>query len=148
MNEYPVWWDKTVTIYNKYINPITKSVVWIRHVVDGCYWNSGGTILNFNGTQILSNDVVCRIREDDRYLPRGQWKDLPNDLMSGYFTLGQSDILILGEVDDIIDESASGHRSNDLIAKYKNTQDCIVVKRFSDNTGAGLVMPHYRVVGD
>ena len=118
MNKYPEWWDSTITLYNKYTDPLTNNVRYFRHVID------------------------------DRYKKRMEWEQLPNDEMGSYFTLGKDDILILGAVDDVIDENASKHRANDLTAKYKNTLDCIVLKRFSDNTGAGRVMPHYYITGE
>ena len=34
MNNYPSWWDTTVTIYNRYEDPQTNLVSWHRHVVE------------------------------------------------------------------------------------------------------------------
>ena len=148
MSEYPAWWDATITVYNKYTNPLTKAVTWFRHVLSGCFWDNTGNRLIAENAQIQSNDVVCRIPQSDIYKPRGEWESLPNDIMSNYFTLGKADILIRGEIDDVIDETVKGHRATDLIAKYKDKQDCIVLKRFSDNTGTSRVMPHYYVTGE
>lgn len=148
MNKYPEWWDSTITLYNKYTDPLTNNVRYFRHVIDGCFWDNTQDINISDKAQISSNEVICRIRKDDRYKKRMEWEQLPNDEMGSYFTLGKDDILILGAVDDVIDENASKHRANDLIAKYKNTLDCIRVKRFSDNTGAGRVMPHYYLTGE
>lgn len=148
MNDYPAWWDTTVTVYNKYTDPLTNAIRWYRHVIDGCFWKNVQDITLSDTAQILSNNVICRIRKDDKYLPRGKWKDMPNDLMGAYFTLGKADIIVQGEVDDVIDETVKGHRATDLIAKYKDTQDCIAVKTFSDNSGKARNMPHYYVTGE
>lgn len=148
MNDYPVWWDTTITIYNKYVDDLTKIVTWYRHVISGCFWDNTGSQVTVGSVQLQSNDVICRIREDNLYKTKGVWKALPNDQLGNFFTLGQGDILIKGEVDDIVDENTRGHRATDLIAKYKDTNDCIVVSRYSDNTGAGRCMPHYYAVGE
>ena len=146
MNDYPVWWDTTVTIYNKYVNPLTKVASWFRHVVDGCFLSNTTNITITDGVQVQSNDVVCRIRQNDLYKPKREWESLPNDKMGDYFTIGKDDILIKGAVNDVLDETLKGHRGNDLISKYK--EDCIVVKKCSDNTGAGRCLPHYFVTGE
>lgn len=148
MNNYPVWWETTVTIYNKYVDAQTKVVSWYRHVLDGCFWDNTGTQVTVGSVQIQANDVICRIPENELYKRKAEWQALPNDIIGNYFTVGQGDILIRGEVDDIVDEDTRGHRATDLIAKYKDTQDCIVIKRYSDNTGAGRCMPHYYAVGE
>ena len=148
MNNYPVWWDTTITLYNKYTDPQTHLIRWYRHVISGCFWDNTVSQAVTDTAQILTNDVICRIRQDIKYKPRHEWINLPNDEMGNYFTIGKDDILLNGEVNDEIDENASGHRANDLISKYKSALDCIVVKRFSDNTGAGRCLPHYHVIGE
>lgn len=148
MNDYPAWWDKTITLYNKYTDPLTKVVSWFRRVISDCFWDNTATMIIEGSVKVLSNDVICRVPESPYYKPKGEWKDLPNDRLSNYFTIGQGDIVVLGEVDDIVDEDIRGHRSNDLVAKYKDTQDCIVIKRYSDNTGDGRCMPHYHIIGE
>lgn len=148
MSNYPIWWETTVTLYNKYTDPLTHVVTWFRHVLEGCFWDNTGNMVTVGTVQIQSNDVVCRIPESELYKSKLQWQNLPNDMLGDFFTLGQGDILVRGSVDDIVDEDSKGHRANDLIAKYKDTQDCIVVKRFSDNTGAGRCMPHYYAAGE
>lgn len=148
MNDYPAWWDTTVTVFNKYIDPLTNVVTWFSHVINGCFWKNVQNITLSNTAQIQSNDVICRIRKDGRYLPRGKWKDIPNDLRGNYFTFGKADIVVRGEVNDVIDETVKGHRATDLIAKYADSQDCIVIKTFSDNAGKARRMPHYYVTGE
>lgn len=147
-NNYPIWWDTTVTLYNKYTDPLTHVVSWFRHVLAGCFWDNTGSVVTVGNVQLQSNDVICRIPESKLYKPKKQWQELPNDALGNYFTISAGDILVKGEVDDIIDETARNHRATDLIAKYKDTQDCIVIKRSSDNTGAGRCMPHYYAVGE
>ena len=38
MNVYPIWWDTTVTIYNKIQDPQTRVVSWQRTVIPNGFW--------------------------------------------------------------------------------------------------------------
>ena len=144
---YPIWWDETVTLYNKYTDPLTNIVRWYRTVITDCFWKNSNNRITVGEVELQSNDVVCRIPQDDKYKSKAEWIKLPNDSMGNFFTLGKGDLLIQGEIDDIIDEQQKGHRSTDLISKYKELQGCIYVKQFSDNTGIGRVNPHYFISG-
>ena len=96
-----------------------------------------------------SNKTICRIRKDARFLPAFEYKDIPNDQKSGYFTLAKSDIIVKGEVDDVIDEYANGSRSTDLVKKYKNLQGCIEIDHVSINSDGGRagMSEHYLAEG-
>ena len=144
---YPIWWDETVTLYNKYTDPITKIVTWYKTVLTDCFWKNSNNRITVGEVELQSNDIVCRIPQDENYKPKKDWIELPNDEMGGYFTLGKGDILIQGEVDDIINEQQKGHRSTDIISKYKELQGCIYIKNWSENTGKGRVNPHYFITG-
>ena len=146
-NAYPEWWCETVTLYNKHIDKLTSIVTWYRTVLHNCFWANTDNRLTVGDVELKANDVICRIPENEKYLPKKKWIELSNDTMGEYFTLGTGDILIQGEVDDIIDEYRKGYRSTDLISKYKNFQGCININRWSDNTGVGRVNPHYLVSG-
>ena len=34
---YPVWWETTITVYNKFIDEQTQLVHWYRNVVTDCF---------------------------------------------------------------------------------------------------------------
>lgn len=144
---YPIWWNTTVTIYNKFQDPQTQLIRWYKTVVTDTFWKYIGNKVTVNKTTIETDDSICRIREDARYLPKFRWVQVPNDSMNDYFTLGKGDIIVKGAVDDEISEYESGHRATDLIAKYKELQGCITIKEIADNTGAGRCNPHYFVKG-
>lgn len=146
-NIYPEWWDTTVTIYNKYTDPQTKVVRWYRTVVTGTFWKYVGDKVKIGNTVLETNSIICRIRKDDRFLEKFQWLQVPNDQMSNYFTLAKDDFIVKGEVDDEIDEGQSGHRSNDILAKYKALQGCMVIEHLTINVGAGRCNEHYLVRG-
>ena len=144
---YPVWWDSTVTIYNKYVDKQTDITTWYRTVVTDCFWKNVSDKLTIGQTVLETNNIICRIPKDERYLPKDKWILVPSDSKSSYFTLGVGDIIINGEVTDDINEYLSGHRSTDVIAKYKELQGCMEVTVASDNTGIGRCEEHYYAKG-
>ena len=146
------YWDSTVTIYNKYVDPTTQKVTWYRCVAENCFWKDvnetyyvGTRGISTTGVKLETKEVVCRIPEDDRYFDRGAWNAL--DDKTDTFTLSQGDIIVLGEVEDVIDDYTSGQRSTDLITKYKALQSCLEVDTFVNNVRNGIGLRHYRVVG-
>lgn len=152
MNKYPAWWDKTLTIYNKLINPETQEVSWYRTVVENCFWKYENNMYRIgssytNSVILEAKNVICRIPKDDRFLDKREWKELSERERSEHFTLGNEDIIVLGEVNDVIDEYTKGSRSNDLIAKYKELQGCIKIDTYVINVGTGMGIEHYRVNG-
>lgn len=147
MNNYPSWWNTTITIYNKYTDPQTQLVKWYRHKVDGVFWKYSGNKVVVGSTVLETKDIICRIRKDDSFKEKHEWINIPNDEMSQYFTLAQGDIIVKGEVDDEINEYTSGTRSTDLKKKYKNLQGCLEIQEWANNTGGGRGNEHYYVKG-
>jgi hypothetical protein len=146
-NAYPVWWETTVTIFNKFQDPQTQVVRWYKTVVQGAFWKDVGEKVNIGRIVLETNDIICRIRKDQRFLEKYEWLQQPNDTMADYFTLGKDDILIKGEVNDTIDEYTSGKRSTDIVEKYKKLQGCLTIQEVANNTGAGKCNEHYLVKG-
>ena len=147
MNNYPSWWDTTITIYNRYEDKQTNLVTWFRHKVDGAFWKYTGDKVVINNTVLETKNIICRIRKDDAFLEKHEWIAIPNDQMSNYFTLSQGDIIVKGEVADEINEYVSGKRSTDLKKKYKDLQGCLEIQEWSNNTGGGRGNEHYFVKG-
>jgi len=146
-NIYAPWWDATITIYNRYEDPVTNIVMWFKHTVTNCFWKYTGDKVTVGETVLETNNIICRIPKNDIFLEKYLWLDLPNDEMANYFTLGQGDIIVKGEVTDNIDEYTAGYRSSDFIAKYKGLQGCMEVEEVAINTGFGRGSEHYYVKG-
>lgn len=144
---YPQWWDTTITIYNRYEDKMTQVVTWFKHTVENCFWKYTGNTVNIGQTILATKDIICRIPEQEDFLERYQWEQLPNDEMSDYFTISPEDIIVKGNVDDVIDEYTKGHRSTDLLEKYKRLQGCMQVEEVALNVGGGRNEPHYYVKG-
>ena len=146
-NIYPVWWDTTITIYNRYEDSNTQLIRWYRHTVPKCFWKNVGEKVTIGDTVLDTNQIICRIPKNPIFLERYQWVALANDEKENYFTLGRGDILVRGEVDDVIDENTSGRRSTDFLSKYKDLQGCMEIEETAINTGAGRCSEHYLVRG-
>lgn len=144
---YPLWWETTITVFNKFEDAQTHVVRWYKTIVTDCFWQLSGNQVLVGAVELNSKSVLCRIPEDSRFLERYAWEQIPNDQMANYFTLGQGDIIVRGEVDDVIDEYVAGRRSSDLLAKYTRLQGCMQVDTITINIGAGRNNPHYLVRG-
>lgn len=153
MSNFPFpWWDKTITIYNKFVDPTTQRVTWYRNVIKNCFWKQVNDLYNMGrygmstvGIQLEVKEIVCRIPQDSRYVNKRTWKELEN--RDDYFTLANGDIIILGEVEDEINEYTIGQRSTDVLAKYKEVDEGLEIYTYVDNVRTGVTLPHYRVVG-
>lgn len=140
---YPIWWETTVTVYNKYEDTQTHLIRWYRTVITDCFWKYTGDKVSIGNVVLDTKSVTCRIPQDTRFLERYQWVEVPNDQKGTYFTLGQGDIIVKGEVTEEIDEYTSGRRSSDFVAKYKNLQGCMEIEEYAISVGAGRNNPHY-----
>lgn len=148
------WWDKTITIYNKLIDPTTQKVSWYRNTVENCFWKyinntyvTGNSGMSTTGVLVEVKNVICRIPKDDRYVDKRTWKDLSESQRAECFTLGNGDIIVLGEVNDEIDEYTAGKRSTDLLKKYKEFNECFEIDGYTVNVNTGVGLEHYKVSG-
>lgn len=145
---YPVWWEDTITVYNKYTDPQTQVVSWHRKVLHNCFWKYEHSKVMVGETLLESNHTICRIPQNKQFLERYEWEQQFNDELDKFFTLSQGDIIAKGEVDEEIDEYSKGHRSTDFIAKYKALRGCIEIDTVSINTKTGTNNKHYYISGN
>lgn len=148
MNNYPEWWNSTITIFNKFTDKTTQIVRWFKTVLNGCFWQNKSAYLKIDKTVVETNTTVCRIPENENFKEKEAWINIPNDNMNSFFTLATGDFIVNGEASDVIDEYTAGHRSTDVIKKYKDLGRCIVIKNISINVGGGRNNPHYHVTGE
>lgn len=142
MNNYPEWWNETITVYNKHIDPITDMVTWYRTVIPDCFWKEAGIKVVVGSTVIDTNSVICRIRVNENFISAGEWGKTTPKQRSEHFTLQPGDIIVKGEVEDTIDEYTSGQRATDLLEKYVN---CLTIDTATVNVGGGRGDEHYLV---
>lgn len=148
MNNYPVWWEQDLTVYNRYEDPTTHVITWYRHNLSNCFWNYDKNIVRVEDIVLETNRTICRIPKNAKFKEQYEWVNLSNDTMSSYWTLGIGDIIVKGNVTDDIDEYTPNHRSSDLITKYRKLQGCMQIEVVAINTGAGRCNEHYYVSGN
>lgn len=139
---YPAWWNKTVTLYNRFEDG-EGVVKWYRTVLPGCFVKTVPALIISGNTGTEKPQATVRIRKSENYVPSAEWLNDESKRNFG-FTVQNEDIIVIGNVSDDIDEYESGKRSDDFINKYKSA-GCITVKLFSVNDFGATA--HYKVVG-
>ena len=86
MNNYPIWWDTTITIYNKFEDNQTSLIKWYRQVIPNCFWKAEGNKITIGNTTLETDNTICRIPENEKFLDKYLWITKPNDLMGNFFT--------------------------------------------------------------
>ena len=122
---YPAWWDQTITLYHRITAP-AATVSWNRILLNRCFWKETSAQSQKELTAYNQRYVIVRI----------PLRDIPINI---------GDILIIGVVDDEIDEYTSGMRSADLLAKYQGRSAKVQTVAINNQTGIGY--PHIRIGG-
>lgn len=148
MNTYPSWWDDTVTLYNKYMDPTTKKVTWYRHVLNNCFYRHIIEKVTVGKTTLDSNVSICRIRVSDKFVDKKSWMKLSDDERAEAFTLSGGDIIVADETDFDLDEYTNGHRSSDLIKENRDWPGCFTIETVNINIGGGRGNEHFYVRGN
>lgn len=152
-NYYPAWWESTITVYNKYIDPITRAVSWYPTTLRNCFWAYASLVsasmylkLSYLGIREATNTVICRVPKNEKFLEPGEWKESQNK--GDFFTFSQGDIIVRGEVTETINEYVDGSRSTDFIKKHKDLGNCIQINQLQVNVGTGRCLEHYYITGE
>ena len=139
---YPAWWNKTVTIYNRF-EDTDGFVTWYRTVLPGCFVKTVPVFAVSGDTSTEKPQTTVKIRKSEAYMPSAEWIKDEHERDSG-FTIQNGDIIVMGNISDDIDEYESGKRSIDFICRHKMI-GCITVNLFSINDFGELA--HYKAVG-
>ncbi len=143
MNKLPTWWNAEITIFNKY-EDTDGIITWYKTSINNCFWKNTFTKAKVNQVEIDTDTVTCRIPSTCKFIDKISWNEL--DDKSSKFTLASGDIIILGKVDDVINEYEKGKRSSDLVSKY-SPKGCMIISNVSIDTWSGSSLSHYYVVG-
>lgn len=110
--------DKKVTIYNDILSDGVNNRRFDRFVIEQCNIQKGA-LQNADGTiEKVVNAQTVTTRDIEHYKPPLEYKYLPADEKEKYFTVQVNDIVILGEVYDVV---TSRRELDDLLTeKYKN----------------------------
>lgn len=135
---------ENITIYNSYIDKITRFKAYIPTKISGVSWygsleaavTADGLIGADKYTIRIPTDA--QIESSKKYLSPKAYAAQPNDQKSKYWTIGEGDCIVKGFVDDI----GSDAKPDKLEEKYDNVVTVISVtdNRRVDNA------PHWRVV--
>ena len=68
MNNYPSWWNTTVTLFNKYEDPTSQLITWYKTVIDGCFWSNIQDRVKIGKTVLETDSIICRIRKTGNHL--------------------------------------------------------------------------------
>ena len=146
MSNFPDWWDKSVTVYNKYTDKTTQVVTWYRFVIDGgCFWKELGGKTVVGNVAVDTKSIIVRIPQSSKYVAPLDWWGADNK--GEIFTLKPDDILVLGVCEDVIDEYTRGRRSTDFLTKYKQFGGILEIKQVAIDTMNGMLFKHYVVKG-
>jgi len=146
--DYPRWWDKTVTLFMKYVDPDTNEVAWTRKVINNCFFKETKTRKASGNTFVETTQSILRIPENSLYRDPSTWYAMPEVERQAYFTLKNGDVVVAAEVTDIPDEYTTGNRMSDCLEKYKKLYPCFEIDVISINIGIGRAQPHYYVGGN
>lgn len=140
-----MFWNKTITLYNKYEDEQTGVIRWYRHVIDRCFVKTTNNKVTVGDVQLQTKENIVRISEQSNYKPPFEWRNLPNDQKSEFITLQNGDLIFFGEISEEIDELMPGKRSNDIVKKY-NAVGSMVINAININDF--LPGAHYFVRGE
>lgn len=140
-----MFWDKTITLYNKYEDTQKGIIKWYRHKLERCFYKVTNNMVNVGSIQMQTDDNVIRIPEQKNYLAPHKWVELPDDEIFGFMTLQTGDLIFLGDISEDIDEYTTGKRSSDFIEKYKSLGSVFVK---SVNINDFMLGAHYFVRGE
>ena len=142
MNNYPIWWDTTVTLFNRYESE-QGEISWYKTVLTGCFWKYVTDYTRVSNATQMTKVLLCRVRKNSNFLESYEWRESKDK--DTYFTFNEGDILVKGEVTDTIDEYTKGQRSSDLLNRYR--ERCAEITESAINVGEGRVNEHYVVRG-
>lgn len=133
------FWDKTITIFTKYIDEVTKAVRWYRYVVRGCFFGRVSAARFASPALYRESENVVRIPSAADFVCYPVWCTLPDEEKAYHMTIApEKSLVFLGEVEGEITDG----RGTALRGEYP---DSFSVKSFRDNTAFAL--SHYFVGG-
>lgn len=139
-----MFWNKTITLYNRFEDAQTGIIKWYRHRLENCFYKSTYNTSNTGTEQIRSEDMIIRIPEQGNYLAKYKWIELSDSERCRYMTLQSGDLIVLGDITDSIDEYTAGKRSSDLFKKH-SAHGAILIRHININDF--LPGAHYLVKG-
>jgi hypothetical protein len=139
------YWNKTITVFNKFEDKFSGNTFWHKHVLTNCFYKRTNQSVTVGNVKLQSDENIVRIPYQTNFKQAYEWQNLPTDTQSNYLTLQTGDLIFYDEIADTIDENTSGMRSNDIIKKYKSL-GVMTIKAVNINDD--LPNKHYLVRGE
>lgn len=86
-----------ITIYNSYLDPVTKLNKYHRTVIEGVNWNSTRNSTISNGSVTVAFNTTIVLDKLPNYLTPLEFNKLADK--TGYFTFNTSDRIVQGAID-------------------------------------------------
>lgn len=129
--------NSSMTIYNKYFNPITRADSWQRHVIYEVFWDSTSGITQYKG--LIPNDkVTIYIPFNSNYMNFFIDPKTFQINHTGYWTIQNGDIIVKGIINDEIT------KQSELESEYPNVFN---VSSITINNYGSPNMRHIEVIG-
>lgn len=126
----------TITLYNHYVDTLTRADKWNRTVLDRCMWRPTTTKSVIDGRIQVDDSISLTILKRDSYIAPKEYAKLPNDQKPNYFTLDSDsnlDVVVLGNVENDITETYT-------FADLRKDHDVYIISAVADNT----LVPHLK----
>jgi len=128
-----------ITIYNKYIDPITRAEKYQRTQINNVNWQ-GAKAVFVAGTGMVRSDtatIYIPMARGLKYVQPITWQALTTK--TGYWTLQNGDVIVRGLV---ADEIQAGFAMTNLRAKYN---DVVTVTNIDTSDQGSPNMQHWTV---
>ena len=122
-------WNETITIYNRYQTLVSGKTTtkWNRTVLSDCFFGHQKNQTVDGLTIVSSNTFIVRIPANSAYLSPEAYYAL--DTKTGKFTINKGDIIVRGNVPDVLADNDSGSA---LLTKYFGR--AFIINRAVDNS--------------
>lgn len=98
-------WENKVTIFNDIPATTVENRHFDRFVIDFCNIQ-GGRVSKADGTiENIVNAITVWTKDVAKYKDPREYAKLPIDIRDDYFTVQIGDFVVLGEVDDVVENS-------------------------------------------
>ena len=134
--------NETITVWNRWRNPVTQKHEWFRCIVPNCSWETEIVAQPTTTGAVMANTYNILVSEHQDYRPPTEWEALPDK--STAFTFRPSDIVALGKVTREITgiEPETEARLKDALAP-----NVFTIKVVADRTQGYKLGRHYEVSG-
>jgi hypothetical protein len=131
--------NTSITIYNKYVDPTTRTEQWKRTVINNVVWVATQAISQSKDGQMMDNSVNVLMQQSAavNYVDTLTWQALVTKGV--YWTLQNGDYMVRGAVTD---EISSSFTISQLKAKYN---EVVMITAFNPKNQGSISLRHFQV---